>query len=158
MKTEIKLLSDQDINDFVELIDVFAEVFEINNFIKPDIDYLQNILTKPGFLILVAKTNHKVVGGLTVYKISQYYSKKSLAYVYDLAVLKQFQRQGIGKALMKQLTDYCKGNDFEEVFVQASRTDKHALNFYRSIKPTNEEDVIHFNYSFFKKENIDNKQ
>ncbi len=79
MKTEIKLLSDQDIDDFVELIDVFAEVFEMNNFIKPDINYLQNILTKPDFLTLIAKANHRVVGGLTVYKINQYYSKKSIS-------------------------------------------------------------------------------
>ena len=147
MKVEIKILSYQDVDDFVKLIDVFAEVFEMNNFIKPDIDYLKNFLAKPNFLILIARVNHKVVGGLTVYKIDQYYSKKSLAYIYDLAILKQYQRQGIGKALIEYLTDYCKENDFEEVFVQAERIDKYALNFYRSTDPTSEEDVIHFYYS-----------
>ena len=52
MKTEIKILSYKDIDDFIELIDVFAEVFEMKNFIKPDSTYLQNILTKPNFSII----------------------------------------------------------------------------------------------------------
>lgn len=147
METEIKILSHQDIDDFVALIAVFAEVFEMKNFVKPNIDYLKNILTKPNFITVVAKKGNSVVGGLTVYILDQYYANKPLAYIYDLAVLKQFQRHGIGKALIKYLTDHCKENDFEEVFVQADRIDSYALDFYRSTKPTNEEDVIHFYYS-----------
>lgn len=147
MKIEIKIASCQDIDDFVELINVFEDVFEIKNFIKPSKEYLQNLLTKPNFLTLVAKADNKVLGGLTVYIFDQYYSKKPLAYIYDLAVLKKFQRRGIGKTLIKYLTDYCKENGFEEVFVQADRIDDYALNFYRSTKVTNEEDVIHFYYS-----------
>lgn len=147
MKTEIKILSYQDIHDFVELIDVFADVFEMKSFIKPDSNYLQNLLTKPNFITVIAKADHKVLGGLTAYIIDQYYSKKPVAYIYDLAVLKRCQRQGIGKALIKYLTEYCKENDFEEVFVQADRIDDYALDFYRSTKATKEEDVIQFYYS-----------
>lgn len=147
MKIEIKILSDQDIDDFVELIRVFEDVFEMKDFIIPDSKYLRNILAKPNFLTLVAKDGGKVLGGLTVYIIDQYYSQKPLAYIYDLAVLKKYQRKGIGKTLIKYLTDYCKKNGFEEVFVQADRIDDYALAFYRSTNPTDEEDVAHFYYS-----------
>ena|ERR1700722_14450818 len=148
METEIKILSKKDISDFSELINVFIEVFEMKNFSKPGDDYLEKILTKPNFLVLIAKADDKVLGGLTVYILDQYYSQNPLAYIYDLAVLKDFQRKGIGKALIKHLTDYCKKNGFDEVFVQADRIDAYALEFYRLTKPTNEEDVIHFYYSF----------
>lgn len=148
METEIKILSHKDISDFAELIDVFEDVFEMRNFIKPDTKYLEEVLTKPDFLVLIAKANNKVLGGLTVYILDQYYSKKPLAYICDLAVLKDFQRKGIGRALIKYLTDYCKRNGFDEVFVQADRVDDFALEFYRSTSPTNEEDVVHFYYSF----------
>jgi aminoglycoside 3-N-acetyltransferase I len=147
MQTEIKILSHDDIREFTELIDVFECVFEMKNFSKPSNDYLHNILTKPNFFVLIAKANSKVVGGLTVYVLDQYYSKKPLAYIYDLAVLKDFQRQGIGRSLIKHLTEYCKKEGFDEVFVQADRIDDYALDFYRMTKPTNEEDVIHFYYS-----------
>jgi len=69
-----------------------------------------------------------------------------LAYIYDLAVLKDFRRKGIGKMLIKRLTDYCKKNGFDEIFVQADRVDGYALDFYRLTNPTNEEDVVHFSY------------
>ncbi len=147
MEIEVKLLSQRDIDDFIELINVFEDVFEMKNFSKPDNNYLQYVLTKPDFLTLVAKADKKVVGGLTVYILDQYYSTKPLAYIYDLAVSKEFQGQGIGKILIKYLTDYCRENGFEEVFVQADRIDNYALAFYRSTNATKEEDVIHFSYS-----------
>jgi aminoglycoside 3-N-acetyltransferase I len=147
METEIKILTHNDIRDFTELINVFEEVFEMKNFIKPDDHYLQTVLAKPDFLVLISKAGDKVLGGLTVYILYQYYSQKPLAYIYDLAVLKDFQRKGIGKMLIKHLKDYCKKNGFDEIFVQADRIDDYALDFYRLTRPTNEEDVIHFYYS-----------
>ena len=152
MKTEIKILSNKDIEDFAELIDVFEEVFEMKNFVKPANNYLQKVLAKPGFLVLIAKAKGKVLGGLTAYTLDQYYSQKPLAYIYDLAVLKDFQRKGIGKMLMKCLAEYCQENGFDEMFVQADRVDKYALDFYRLVNPRNEEDVIHFTYSLQGKE------
>jgi aminoglycoside 3-N-acetyltransferase I len=146
MQTELKILSHHDIDEFMELINVFAEVFEMENFSKPDKNYLQRILSKPDFLVLIAKSNNKVVGGLTVYMLEQYYSTKPLAYIYDLGVLKEFQHQGTGKMLVGNLIDYCKQKGFEEVFVQTHKTDKHAAAFYRSINATQEEEVIHFSY------------
>jgi aminoglycoside 3-N-acetyltransferase I len=147
METEIKILAHNDIDDFAELIDVFEKVFEMKNFIKPDNRHLQTVLAKPDFFVLVAKGGSKVLGGLTVYILHQYYSQNPLAYIYDLAVLKDFQRKGIGRMLIKHLKGYCKENGFDEVFVQADSVDDYALNFYRLTEPTNEEDVIHFYYS-----------
>lgn len=144
--TTFKILSPQDIEDFSALIDVFENVFGMQRFVKPDKEYLQQVLSKPHFLALVAKADNKVVGGLTVYILDQYYSQKPLAYLYDLAVLAEFQRKGIGAALIRYLNGYCKEKGFEEVFVQADREDGYALDFYRSTKPTGEEDVAHFYY------------
>ncbi|HYH56332.1 MAG TPA: GNAT family N-acetyltransferase, partial [Anseongella sp.] len=121
METEIKILSNDDIGDFSELIDVFEEVFEMKDFIKPDGGHLQKVLAKPNFLVLVAKAQGKVLGGLTAYILDQYYSRKPLAYIYDLAVLKNFQRKGIGKSLIGYLTDHGEKKSFDEIFVQADR-------------------------------------
>ena len=84
---------------------------------------------------------------MAVYLLDQYYSAKPLAYIYDLAVMKEFQRQGIGRMLIENLRNYCKEKGFDKVFVQADKVDEYALDFYRSTNPTCEEDVIHFYYS-----------
>ena len=147
MEIQIKRMTHHDMDDFTELIDLFENVFDMRNFVRPDDEHLQNLLMNHNFLVLVAKADNKVLGGLTMYILDQYYSTKPLAYISDLAVLREYQRQGVGGMLIRYLTDYCRENNFEEVFVQADRVDDYALNFYRQTKPTAEEDVVHFYYS-----------
>ena len=144
---EVAKLGSQDLDKFVALIQVFEAVFEMKNFTLPATEHLQNILSKPGFMVFVAEKEHEVIGGLTAYTLDQYYSEKPLAYIYDLAVKTAYQRQGVGKKLMAALTKYCYENGFEEVFVQADKVDDYALDFYRSTPITNEEQVVHFTYS-----------
>ncbi len=145
MKTDIVKLTYQDRGKFLELIRVFEDVFEMRNFLMPDEDYLQELLGKNDFLIFVALLDNKVVGGLTAYTLQQYYSKRPLVYIYDLAVKTEFQRQGIGTLLIASITSYCKEIGVEEVFVQADLEDDYALEFYRSTGAIAEQ-VVHFNY------------
>lgn len=146
MQANIQLLDTEDIGDFIKLILVFEEVFEMQNFILPDKTYLQNLLIQPNFKTWVAKVENQILGGLTVYILKQYYSQRPLAYIYDLAVKTKFQRKGIASKLIETVKKYCKEQNFEEVFVQADRIDDYALQFYRSTGITEEEDVIHFYY------------
>jgi ribosomal protein S18 acetylase RimI-like enzyme len=93
----------------------------------------------------VALLEEKVVGGLTAYTLQQYYSERPLVYIYDLAVLSHYQRQGIGKLLMEEITAFCKGIGMEEVFVQADQVDQHAIEFYQATGGIAEQ-VVHFYY------------
>jgi aminoglycoside 3-N-acetyltransferase I len=147
MKVDIKILTEADLYELKDMISVFQDVFEMKNFVLPDTAHLQNLLAQVSFLAVIAKYENKVIGGLTVYTLNQYYSVKPLAYIYDLVVMTEFQRKGVGKQLIEFITDYCKRKGFEEVFVQADRIDAYALDFYRETNPTNEEDVVHFYYS-----------
>lgn len=155
MDIEIKKLSPQDIHDFSELIKIFAIVFEMDNFKMPDEKHLKSLLIKPDFFTLVATYDNKVVGGLTVYILHRYYSAKPIAYIYDIAVLADCQRKGIGKELIRYVTDYCKESGFEEAYVEAETGDTQAVNFYKTTSYSNELQATHFTYSFGK-ENTDN--
>lgn len=144
---EIKKLSPTDITQFIELIRVFEEVFEMQNFQMPPQTHLEKLLTKPDFMVFVALKDEEVVAGLTIYTLNQYYSTKPLAYIYDLAVKTTLQRQGIGQQLIRATNTHCRELGYEEVFVQADKVDEYALDFYRKTQPTEEEDVSHFYYS-----------
>ncbi|HMR81745.1 MAG TPA: GNAT family N-acetyltransferase [Niabella sp.] len=146
MKPEIEISVIQNIDELNTLISVFEDVFEMANFKRPDTAYLANLLRKNTFFGVVAKTNGKIIGGLTVYVLDQYYSAKPLAYIYDLAVLTDFQRQGIGKKLIIYTNDYCRKEGFEGAFVQAEKADDYAVDFYRLTHPTDEMQVVHFFY------------
>lgn len=132
MRIEIQKLSYRDIDGFIELLDVFEEVFEMKNFELPGTKHLEALLDKEDFFVFVALSEGKIVGGLTAYSLMQYFSASPLVYIYDVAVLKQYQRQGVGKKLLLGIKDYCKETGIEEIIVQADEADEHAIDFYHS--------------------------
>ncbi len=146
MKTEIEILTSNDIDKLDELISVFENVFKMENFRRPTKIHIQKLLTRDNFLAVIAKTENKIIGGLTVYLLDQYYSERPLAYLYDLAVVTEYQRKGIGKKLLEFMIEYCRNQGFEELFVQADKADGYALDFYRLTKPKREEQVVQFSY------------
>ncbi len=140
----IKKLDNHEVEAFASLVRLFDEVFEMQDFVMPRQSHLEKILNKDDFMVFVATVQEKVIGGLTLYKLEQYYSPKPLVYLYDMAVAIAFQRKGIGKKLLETAHTYCKDQGFEELFVQAEEIDKHAVEFYRSCKPSGEMPVRYF--------------
>lgn len=147
---KINRLEETNLTEFVELIKLFEDVFEMIDFSIPDSKYLQSLLNRTNFDVFVALYDNKVVGGLTTYVLEQYYSEKPLAYIYDLAVDKNLQRHGIGKKLIEETNKFYKEKGFEEVFVQADKIDVYAIDFYRKTNPSEEEQVVHFYYTLNK--------
>lgn len=150
MAIEIKKLLSNNLDEFTALINVFKHIFEWENLSLPNRMHLQRVLANPHLIVLIAKTDQKVVGGLTAHVLDRYDSEKPLVYVYDLAVLPDLQRKGIGRQLMTALLDYGATNGFKEVFVQTETDDWQAVNFYRSTPISSELQATHFTYSFSK--------
>ncbi len=146
MDVTIKKIARTEVQIFEELLHVFEVVFENGNTNLPPTNYLEKLLQQPSFMVFVAIKNHRVIGGLTAYIFDQYYSQKTMVYVRDLAVLNDFQRQGIGTKLMSELVQHCYSEGSDEVFVQAEREDTYALDFYRKTGAA-EIDMIYFYYS-----------
>lgn len=147
---KIDRLGKDDLTRFIELIRLFEAVFEMKDFSIPNSKHLQKLLSQSDFFVFVAMIKNRVIGGLTSYVLEQYYSEKPLAYIFDLAVDTDLQRQGIGKKLIAAANKFYKEKGFEEVFVQADKVDDYAIDFYRSTKPTEEEQVVHFYYTLNK--------
>lgn len=148
---EVQLLEAGNLKELQALISVFEEVFEMEAYSPPSQSHLITLLKKDNFFAIIAKSQGKIIGGLTVYVIDQYYSERPLAHIYDLAVLSKFQRRGVGRRLIEFTISYCKDRGFEEVFVQAEKVDDYALDFYRSTTPTSEEEVVHYTYKLLGK-------
>ncbi len=149
-KAKIIRLQKEDLDQFVDLTKLFEEVFEIENFSIPKERHLKELLCRDDFDAFVALKYNLVVGGLTTYILKQYYSEKAIAYIYDLAVHLNHQRQGIGKNLIEEAKKFYSIKGFEDMFVQAEIVDEHAIEFYRSTNPSEEEQIVYFSYSLNK--------
>jgi len=144
---QIKKLSVSNAKDFASLIQIFNEVFENENRI-PNQKYLKSLLANPDFLVFVYIKDNQVVGGLTVYVLQQYFSQKPQAYIYDVGVNPEYQRQGIGKSLILAVCNYCQENGFENAYVEAESQDIEAIKFYKSTPYSSVLKAVHYTYLF----------
>jgi aminoglycoside 3-N-acetyltransferase I len=142
----LRKLGNNDLDYLIQLIALYAEVFELDNFTLEKKDHLLNLLNKDETIFYVAVNGNTVVGGLTAYTLPSVYNRKSEVYLYDLAVAKNYQRQGIGTKLIEYLKIYCRTINVSDIFVQADTVDEGALNFYRKIGG-DENDVRHFEFN-----------
>ena len=145
MKTEYKKLETGELNRLAELIKLYEEVFEMEDFTLPAAQYLQSLLEKETVIFYVAIIDNRVVGGLTAHVLPSTYFPSSEVYIYDFAVETAFQRKGIGRQLINSLKEYCANLRLKEVFVQADLEDRHALDFYQATGGI-AESVVHFSY------------
>lgn len=145
MTTEIKKLNANDTGMFMQLIQLFAYVFEMQNFTMPEETYLMRLLQDDGFFVFVAVHEGRVTGGLTAYLMHQYYSTAPLVYIYDLAVATAWQRRGVGRTLIEAINSHCRELGVEAVMVEADETDGHAIDFYRSTGAVGLK-TVHFDY------------
>jgi len=146
MEIEIKKLTTENVDEFVELIAIFNDVFESDDITVPGEQYLADLLNKPDFLVLVARFGEMVIGGLTVYVLHSYYSAKPVAYIYDVGVRKDFQRNGAGIKLIESLKAYCEENGFDHAYVEAESDDQQAIAFYTKTKSDSSLHATHFTY------------
>ena len=144
----IEQLQNEDSKSFLELVRIFASVFEMDGFVDPGEDHLLKILRSEHFGVFVARSGNRVVGGLTLHVLENYYEPKPAAYIYDVGIEKSFQRKGIGSQLMDAVMDYCRENGFKEAWVEAETDDIHAVNFYRKTKHSQLLNATHFIYNF----------
>jgi aminoglycoside 3-N-acetyltransferase I len=144
---DIKRLGENELSDFRNLLEIFKIVFEHDKDI-PDNHHLSRLLSNPGFMVFAVKLNGKVVGGLTIYILNTCYSLKPTAYIYDVGIEPDFQRKGLGKALIAAACNFCTANGFEEAYVEVESDDTDAVSFYRKTNYTNEMNATHFTYTF----------
>ena len=133
--------------EFQGLLEVFREVFDWEESEFPETSYLANLLGNPQFLVLVAKAEVKIIGGLTAYILPSYQTRKSSIFIYDLGVATSFQRQGIGKRLLDSLLDYAKNHQIQDIFVDTELEDNEdALAFYQKTGFDSQAKVVQYTY------------
>jgi len=129
------------IEDLQKLVSIFDIVFEKQS--NPNVRHLENIISNNTVFNLGAFVDNTIVGGLSAHELSLISGDKEF-YLYDIGVLPEYQKIGIGTGLINELKKEAKERGISTIFVEAEADDDGAVAFYRSL---NEEeiDVRHFN-------------
>ena len=107
--------------------------------------YLDSLLARPEFWAFVALRSRAVVGGLTAHALQMTTREAAEVFLYDIAVDRNHQRQGIGRRLVEALRFQARAAGIQVVFVPAENEDIHAIEFYKALggSPT---DVTFFEF------------
>jgi aminoglycoside 3-N-acetyltransferase I len=117
------------------LFTMMAEVFE--HAVQPLSDeYLDRLLARDEFWVFAAQAGDKLLGGLTAHVLPMTYSESLEVFVYDVAVQRAYQRQGVGRHLISAVRELAARRDIPLVFVAADNADTNALDFYRALGAT----------------------
>jgi len=109
-----------------------AEVFQTERSDLSD-SYVDGLLARPGMWVIAATVAGEVVGGLTAHTLAMTTYEGSEMFLYDIAVLGDFHRRGVGRSLVDTLLAGARATGIETVFVPAEDDDVHALDFYRAL-------------------------
>ena len=110
-----------------------AAVFDEDASATLSDEYLDRLLGRPEFWALAALRGDDVLGGLTAHTLPMTRAEVSELFIYDLAVRPEFQRQGVGRALVAALRVAGSAEGINDAFVPADNEDTHALDFYRAV-------------------------
>ena len=141
----VRRLTRDDTARFRELNAVFGEAFEDPGTYgdePPSDDYFRGLLAKDHVIALVALVNDEVVGGLVGYVLDKFERARREVYIYDLAVLEPYRRQGIATSLIEHLRNIASTLGAWVIYVQADYGDEPAIALYTRLGVR--EDVMHF--------------
>ena len=141
----IRRLTNGDTAWLREVNAVFGEAFEDPDTYRgapPSDGYLRGLLAKDHVIALVALVNDEVVGGLVGYVLDKFERARREVYIYDLAVLEPYHRQGIATSLIEHLREIASMLGAWVIYVQADYGDDPAIALYTKLGVR--EDVMHF--------------
>ena len=114
------------------LFTTMARVFATDAEVLSD-GYLSRLLDRADFWALAASVDGQLVGGLTAHTLPLTRAEVSEVFIYDIAVVPDWQRRGVGRQLISTLRSQAARAGIQVVFVPADDEDTHALDFYRAL-------------------------
>ncbi len=126
---------------------LFAEVFGEEGYHGPPAgpDHLRKLLADGKFIALTAHVDGELAGALAAYELVKFEAERSEIYIYDLAVIVSYRRQGVATALIEQVKAIARDVGAWVVFVQADPPDAPAVALYDKLGTR--EEVLHFDIS-----------
>ena len=108
----------------------------------PSDDYLEDLLAKDHFIVIVAHSGTQVLGGLVAYELDKFEKMRREIYIYDLAVDAEHRRRHIASAMIEDLRKIASLRGASVIYVQADYGDDPAIALYEKFGIR--EEVLHF--------------
>jgi len=110
-------------------------------------EYLNNLLSRNDFHVVVAIENETVIGGLTAHELVMYKEETREIFLYEIAVEPLHRKKGIATALIEFLKEICAAKGITYMFVGTEADNAPAIRLYETTGGKYE-DIAWFVYEF----------
>ena len=102
----------------------------------------------PNNIFLLAYVDDQFAGMITAYRLERMDSKKAEMFFYEIGVVHNYRRKGVGRALVSKLIELSREMGIHEIFVLTSKSNIPARRLYESTggKASSAADDILFTY------------
>ena len=87
-------------------------------------------LANPANYLIIAEVDGDLAGFVLAYRLERLDRAARQLFVYEVAVARPYQRQGVGTALMQFIRDLVRAEKLMEAFVFTSRDNTPAIDLY----------------------------
>ena len=92
---------------------------------------MQLFLANPLNYLLIAVNDEKAIGYLFAYELQRPDRDQSMMFLYDITVIDEYRKKGVGTALVDRLKALCTNRHIMKMFVPTSRSNIPAVNLYQ---------------------------
>ncbi len=114
--------------------------------IIPSAEYVNALLLRDDFHVVVALQNDVLIGGLTAYELNMYKAEIKEMFLYEIAVEPLHREKGVAKALIGFLKTIAVAKGMKEMYVGTTNDNLAAMKLYKSTGGRAEDDVVWFVY------------
>lgn len=117
--------------DVSSLVDLAEEYMSGEATSEKRIDMLSRSLENPGYELLVAELDRKIVGFIDHWIVCDFVHGGKLSYIQNLYVASRHRRKGIGSKLLENVLNNAKEREVAEIHVVTEFDNKPAIDLYR---------------------------
>ena len=125
MEFKVRRFESKDATRCVELVESFAAK-------NVSLEYLRKFLSNPANYLIVAEAGNKLAGFLLAHRLERLKQKSFKFFIYEIDVDKNFQRMGVGTALIEYAKNIVRQEKMMNAFVFTSYSNEGAVEFYKS--------------------------
>ena len=110
-------------------------------------EYLNNLLSRDDFHVVVAIENETVIGGLTAHELVMYKEETREAFLYEIGVEPLHRKKGVARALVEFLKEISRAKGITYMFVGTEADNTPAIRLYETTGGKYE-DIAWFVYEY----------
>ena len=139
------------IKDVSHLFNLYRQFYKYKSEIKKSTQYIKERIFKKESTIFLCYCDKEPVGFVQLYKTFDSLNINKKLVLYDLYVMREFRKKGIGKMLMNKSKDFALKNKINLIELSTAINNKKAQSLYESLDYLQDKEYYNYYLDVIKK-------